>query len=62
MWWFSFKMHLKDMMFTSQNKIDLVNDGNKGQVPCFHIKNQEGSEQYMYESADIIRYLSTKKN
>ena len=50
------------MMFTSQNKIDLVNDGNKGQVPCFHIKNQEGSEQYMYESADIIRYLSTKKN
>lgn len=36
----------------------LVTGGGKTQVPCLRIVQTNGDVQWMYESNDIIRYLS----
>jgi len=41
----------------SKHRQDLVSGGGKTQVPCLRIDN-EGETQWLYESDDIIRYLS----
>ncbi len=35
----------------------LIQGGGKSQVPCLHIREKDGSEQWIYESADIKHYL-----
>lgn len=34
--------------------------GGRVKVPCLYIRNDDGSEQWMYESDDINRYLSSR--
>lgn len=41
-----------------QHHTDLINGGGKTQVPCLRIDDGSGNVQWMYESDDIIRYLS----
>ena len=41
-----------------QHAIDLMNGGGKTQVPCLRIESPEGDVQWMYESDDIIAYLT----
>jgi len=41
-----------------QNQADLIAGGGKGQVPCLRIDDGSGNVQWMYESDDIIKYLS----
>ena len=36
----------------------LMQGGGKTQVPCLRIEQADGSVKWMYESDDIIRYLS----
>ena len=36
----------------------LIKGGGKTQVPCLRIDDGSGNVQWMYESDDIIRYLS----
>ena len=36
----------------------LMQGGGKTQVPCLRIEDNDGQVQWMYESDDIIRYLS----
>ncbi len=36
----------------------LMAGGGKTQVPCLRIENEKGQVEWMYESDDIIRYLS----
>jgi glutathione S-transferase len=36
----------------------LMQGGGKTQVPCLAIEQADGSVEWMYESDDIIRYLS----
>ncbi|RDH81901.1 MAG: glutaredoxin [endosymbiont of Escarpia spicata] len=38
----------------------LIKEGGLYQTPCLHIEHQDGSVQWMYESADIIRYLKRR--
>jgi glutathione S-transferase len=37
---------------------ELMQGGGKTQVPCLRVKDQQGNSQWMYESDDIVRYLS----
>jgi len=60
MWWFGLKMPLNNIIFNAQNRTDLINGGGKAQVPCLRIEGESGQVQWMYESADIIRYLKSK--
>ena len=41
-----------------EHHTELVNGGGKGQVPCLRIESEDGQVQWMYESGDIIKYLS----
>ncbi len=41
-----------------QHAIDLMDGGGKTQVPCLRIESPEGDVQWMYESDDIIAYLT----
>lgn len=40
-----------------RHRADLVAGGGKTQVPCLRIEEAAGSVRWMYESADICRYL-----
>jgi len=37
----------------------LIEGGGKTQVPCLRIEGSDGEVQWMYESDDIIRFLSS---
>ena len=39
---------------------ELVAKGGRAQVPCLRIAPAEGGERWLYESADIIRYLQKR--
>jgi glutathione S-transferase len=41
-----------------QFAVELMQGGGKTQVPCLRVKDLQGSSQWMYESDDIISYLS----
>ena len=49
---------LKNIQQDRQNKVDLVQGGGKKQVPCLRIKQADGKEKWLYESNDIIQFLS----
>jgi len=38
----------------------LEQQGGKSQVPCLHIVDHDGNEQWLYESAEINRYLQQR--
>lgn len=52
--------HSVEMVNTSEAKhhLDLLQGGGKGQVPCLRIES-EGQVEWMYESDEIINYLSS---
>ena len=41
-----------------EHALELVRGGGKTQVPCLRIETVDGQVEWMYESDDIIRYLS----
>ena len=41
---------------------ELLEGGGKKQVPCLKIEEQPGSVRWLYESDDIIEYLSKQLN
>ena len=43
-----------------QAAAELVARGGKAQVPCLRIAPAEGRERWLYESADIVRYLQER--
>jgi len=42
----------------STHRDNLIDGGGKSQVPCLRIESEDGAVQWMYESRDIINYLS----
>ena len=53
------KIELKD---ATEPKIadELLKGGGELQVPCLRIADSQGAYQWMYESSDIIKYLTEK--
>jgi len=49
-----------DLKSTSdrENAQALMQGGGKTQVPCLRIEDADGNVEWMYESDDIIQYLS----
>ncbi len=60
MWRLRLSMPLKNIMTDAVTRADLLNGGGKEQVPCLRIEDDNGGVRWMYESADIIRYLRTR--
>lgn len=51
---------LKDAKRNDEYAKELVEGGGNLKVPCLRIENQDGTAQWMYESSDIIQYLSER--
>lgn len=42
----------------TQHRNDLIQGGGKKQVPCLRIEHASGETQWLYESNDIINFIS----
>ena len=51
------KVELRNIRDRGNHRRDLIAGGGKGQVPCLRIAKDNGEVDWLYESADIIRYL-----
>lgn len=49
---------LRNIQLNHQHRIDLKQGGHKTQVPCLRIADSNGESQWLYESDDIIHYLT----
>ena len=52
-------MPLKDILADRDAYLELVQGGGRQTVPCLRIEGPEGV-RWMYESADIMRYLDAQ--
>ena len=48
---------LHDAQKNVQNRTDLLQGGGEVKVPCLQIRDEQGNVQWMYESAEINKYL-----
>ena len=55
---FSVKVERRNIMQDRQHREALMQGGGRTTVPCLRI-DQGGKTQWMYESMDILRYLSS---
>ncbi len=52
------QIELRDVVSVPAHRTDLVGGGGKATVPCLRIEHADGKVEWMYESADISRYLT----
>lgn len=53
-------IELRDAQGNWDHRNDLLEGGGKTQVPCLRIDHSDGHTQWLYESADINRYLEER--
>lgn len=53
-------IELRDAQLDAEHREALLEGGGKTQVPCLRIQHPDGRVEWMYESADIIRYLDDR--
>lgn len=51
---------LRDVNKSPTDEQELIQKGGKRQVPCLRIMNDDGTDQWLYESNAIIQYLETR--
>ena len=50
-------IELRDILLVPENRQVLIDNGGSSTVPCLRIEQSNGEVQWLYESADISRYL-----
>ena len=50
----------RDILGSDRHLQELSAGGGKTQVPCLRIQHEDGSSEWLYESADIIDYLERR--
>lgn len=56
----SLNIELRDAKNDPNNRQALLQGGGEVKVPCLKITDEQGNNQWMYESADIIQYLQQR--
>jgi len=51
-------MHMRDIMLDRGASEELNTGGGRSTVPCLRIEQSDGSVHWMYESLDIVNYLT----
>ena len=51
-------IEMRDINDNPAYRAELISGGGKQQVPCLHILDPDGGTEWLYESRDIIEYLS----
>ncbi|MBA1148512.1 glutathione S-transferase N-terminal domain-containing protein [Ectothiorhodospiraceae bacterium WFHF3C12] len=54
------EMNLRNVREEPAHRKELVEGGGKSTVPCLRIDSPDGETTWMYESADIIKYLTDR--
>jgi len=53
-------LELRDARTPGKYRDELKNEGGRLMAPCLRIDHEDGTSQWMYESKDIIAYLTEK--
>ncbi len=53
-------IEFRNTQMTPGVRDELVAGGGKGQVPALRIQDEDGNVEWMYESSDIMGYLSAR--
>ncbi|WP_110643852.1 glutathione S-transferase N-terminal domain-containing protein [Salinicola sp. CPA57] len=53
-------IELRDIQRDPRHRQDLMAGGGRTMVPCLRIEKENGAVEWMYESADINRYLERR--
>ena len=53
-------LELRDIDVDRNRRPELIAGGGKGQVPCLRIEHSDQTIEWLYESADISAYLSSR--
>lgn len=53
----SLNIETRDALRHAPSRQELLQGGGQIKVPCLRISDAQGNDEWMYESADIIRYL-----
>lgn len=53
------KIEIRDTLKKPKNRQELIAEGGMSQVPCLRIDKKD-STRWLYESADIIKYLNDR--
>lgn len=56
----SLNIEYRDKRLDEKHRLALLEGGGSEQVPALRIEKEDGSVQWMYESSDIIQYLSAQ--
>ena len=57
-WWAGIQLPTRNVLLSSEYAAELLAGGGKTQVPCLRIDAADGGVQWIYESSDIIGYLT----
>ena len=55
----SLSIDTRDVKRSESARGELLAGGGKLKVPCLRIEDDQGAVSWMYDSADIIKYLDT---
>ena len=58
----SLNIELRDAKNNQDIKSELVTEGGRHKVPCLRIENNDGSINWLYESSEIVSFLTEKFN
>lgn len=53
----SLNIELRDAQHNPEHREQLLSGGGRIKVPCLNIKDQNGHQQWLYESDEVIQYL-----
>ncbi len=56
----SLNIELRDAQHNPDHRAALMDGGGEVKVPCLRIVDETGKDTWLYESADIIRYLQQR--
>lgn len=55
-----FDLEMKNIRADVEARQELIEGGGSQQVPCLRIEGDDGAVEWLYESADIVRYLEQR--
>ena len=55
------RIPMRDILLDREAHVDLIRGGGKGTVPCLRIERHAEDVEWLYESVDIVEYLSAQK-
>ena len=54
------EIETRDILRSERHREELARGGGFEQVPCLRIVQEDGSDQWLYESGDIVKFLTTR--